>query len=398
MAAILVKMSSLLSTNAHHLSTILVFFALFTLSDSSPGTVANSPHHVVVEPGFLFVKLLQQYSKIKTQLISCSLAASLGGGDDAVSHINGPPLSSSTAGGSSRCLTGSGVSLDTDSLIDVRVSGDIADKCKHGGNNLLRCLSNDAFVNKILGNFMGGLRPGILRMCCILDGCGFGVDVGGDREDNACLSCLSGADGIMFTRKNKTPDQSSFLQSLSRMLCTDLKFNNMPCTKLNLVALNLLSGPADQTILEGAADVIRQCNPSFSTESIRLFQMIIGNLSHNDTLRIKALLAPHGSEVKQPHPVKYISGDNSVKKERMSDLTARAKTGLVVMGILVAISLFLGAWVIYQRAKAYYHPNEAVRYSQININDIYIDDQNRDDDEYEDDGDPGEGVPTPYRS
>ena len=43
--------------------------------------------------------------------------------------------------------------------------------------------------------------------------------------------------------------------------------------------------------------------------------MIIGNLSHNDTLRIKALLAPHGSEVKQPHPVKYISGDNSVKKE-----------------------------------------------------------------------------------
>ena len=82
----------------------------------------------------------------------------------------------------------------------------------------------------------------------------------------------------------------------------------------------------------------------------------------------------------------------------MSDLTARAKTGLVVMGILVAISLFLGAWVIYQRAKAYYHPNEAVRYSQININDIYIDDQNRDDDEYEDDGDPGEGVPTPYRS
>lgn len=96
------------------------------------------------------------------------------------------------------------MSLDTlrsDSLIDSQVSGDIADKCKHGGNNLLRCLANDAFVNKILGNFMDSLRPGVLRMCCLLDGCGFGEDGRGGREENACLSCLSAADGIMLTRK-----------------------------------------------------------------------------------------------------------------------------------------------------------------------------------------------------
>ncbi|XP_038044732.1 uncharacterized protein LOC119719376 [Patiria miniata] len=407
MAAILTWTSSLFSCLRFNTVFVFLFLALCRSSFSSINNEA--PSDAPLEPGFLFFKLLQQYSKVKTQLILCPLSSSLNSeGAASPDRVKGPVATASSSV-LSQCKTGSTSfdSVRTDSLIQRKISGDVAAKCKKGGENLVRCLEKDAFINKILGNFVEGLRPGIVRMCCLLSGCGFAADGAGAGpgekgeigSTNACLGCLSSDTdkGGYSSKITSSADQGSFLQSLSKMFCTDLKYNNMPCTKLNLIALNLMSGPAEHKILEGSADILKHCYPAFASESLRLFQMIVGNLSVNDTSRIKALLTSPGSEVKSSSIVQFLSGNSGVTKQRMSDLTARAKTGLVVMGVLVTISILLGAWVIYQRARLYFHPNEAVRYSQISINDIYIDDPNRDEDEDEDDGDPGEGVPTPYR-
>ncbi|XP_022096879.1 uncharacterized protein LOC110982629 [Acanthaster planci] len=409
MAGILTWMSSLLS--CLRFGSIFAFL-LLALCGSSFSSLSNEAPPEPLEPGFLFFKLLQQYSKVKTQLILCSLSSSLNA--EGVSPPDrGVKGSAPTASSSvlAQCGQTGSTSLDslrTDSLIERKISGEVVAKCKKGGENLVQCLAKDAFINKILGNFVEGLRPGIARMCCLLDGCGVAANglgqVVGENEvanSNACLGCLSTdteKGGYKSKEVTSSADQWSFFRSLSKMFCTDTKYNDMPCSKLNLVALNILSGPAEKKFREGAADILKHCYPTFAGDSLRLFQSIAGNLSVNDTSRIKALLTSPMPEVRRSSIVQFLSGNSGVTKQKMGDLTARAKTGLVIMGILVTIGILLGVWVVYQRARLYFNPHEAVRYSQISINDIYIDDPNPDEDENEDDGDPGEGVPTPYHT
>ncbi|XP_033127214.1 uncharacterized protein LOC117124968 isoform X2 [Anneissia japonica] len=227
--------------------TIISLFAIFQLSDAIHSRRSDNR-----EPAYLFSKVLEALTDAKNEIL----------------------LSASTSGEASNTCT-QPLLKPLHSFNDQRVATEISLQCPRS-TQLRDCLSKGTVMKSVEAFWSQDFRTEVIKLCCVVDFC--------MRNSKDCTSIFPENKIKLLSSQSSSSFTMVFL---NKLLCKDEMVMSEECSKMSIVALNLLSAESQ---IDGISEIFDICNPNMTSDILRLIQIIAGNLTSLEMRQLSSQL------------------------------------------------------------------------------------------------------------